>query len=192
MAGWEEVSGFPTLADAIDWARPRWQERPVPTRLHDRDLDGQLGLRYSHPFIRELDAHPGQFVETEITEDCYHPLLVRGDSPRDCRACLGAGVKTVRRVRYRYPMWRAFNRLLRDNAPRPHLPSPAQVVVTLAGNDWNAPGAARSLALPWEVAEALLLMSLRKLHHYFFEAPVVSSWVDKSDSQRSAEETTAA
>jgi hypothetical protein len=180
---------FASLSDAIDWAQPRWQERPVPQRLHDWDLDGEVGLRYSAAFVRELHAHPGMTVEADVTESCYHPTLYRGDSPRDCPACLGAGVKTVRRERYRYPMWRAFNRLLRDHATRPHLPGPAQCVVTLAGANWDGADTARRLALPWEVGEALLLLSLRKLHHYYAEAPLGRpSWVDKSQSQRDAEE----
>ena len=186
------MSGFASLADAIDWAQDRWHERPVPLRLHDRDVDGQLGLRYSWPFIRELDAHPGQCIEADVTEPCYHPTLYRGDSPRDCPACLGAGVKTVRRVRYRYPLWRAFNRLLRDNPTRPHLPGPARCVVSLAGSDWDGRDTTRRLGLTWDVGEALLLMSLRKLHHYYAEAPTGRpSWVDKSDSQRKAEEAAA-
>lgn len=187
------MRGFPSLVEAIEWARPRWQERPVPLRLHDHDLEGQVGLRYSAAFSRELHAHPGMTVEHEMTEDCYHPTLYRGDSPRDCPACLGMGVKTVRRERYRYPMWRAFNRLLRDNSTSPSLPSPAQCVVTLAGAGWDASEATRRLHLSWDSGEALLLLSLRKLHHYFAEAPMGRpSWIDKSESQRNAEDVAAA
>lgn len=184
---------FTSLSEAIEWAEARWHERPAPIRLHARDIDGQLGLQYSRPFARLLSAHPNQTHEAEMTEPCYHPTIRAGQSIRECPACSGMGVKTALREVWDYPMWRACERLAKDRATRPHLPTPGLLVERLAEHRWRPMAAAYNLGLPWDLAEPLFLMALRKLRGYYTDAPIPRrSWVDLSESQQNAEGATAA
>lgn len=179
-----------TLPDAIKWTRDRWdQQRPVPIRLHEHAIDGQLGPRFTGAFRAALDGRADATDDTVRTESCYHPLLARGMSPRDCPECIGAGIKDVRVDRYRYPMSHALLRLSKTLRQRRH-PHPVTIVLTLADHGWDARATARSMDMHWDLAEAILLRSLRQLHSRYEEGPV--KWTHKSESQQNAEVSTAA
>lgn len=82
--------------------------------------------------------------------------------------------------RYRYPMWRALSRLARI----PDEPSPAIIVTTLFARGWDVERLA--------VEERVVLRCLRQLHRCYEETPIPRvSWVDRSESQRMAEEAAA-
>ena len=183
-----------TLTDAIEWARDRWaNQRAVPTRLHTREEEG-IGLGFTPAFRTALDGKPDTVIDQTRTVDCHHPLLPRGHAERDCPECNGHRVKEVRSDLYAYPMTLALHRLRNGLASRRH-PHPYGLVIVLASHGWLPRQAARALELPWERAEPLFLMALRRLHSHYAEGPVrtsrstverVTSWVDLSDSQRAA------
>lgn len=184
---------FTELPEAIAWARDRWSnQRAVPTRLHTREEEG-IGLGFTPAFRTALDGKPDAVVTASRTVSCYHPLLAAGLSPRDCPECIGSGVKEARSDLYAYPMTLALHRLRRGLASRRH-PHPYGLVIVLAAHGWRAPEAARALAMPWDRAEALFLMALRRLHNYYSEGPVDTrtyasrtvGWLEMSDSQRAA------
>lgn len=187
---------FDTLSEAIDWASRHWaNQRPLPLRLHEaHTTEGELGApRFTHSFAGALDGSPSAVASMTLTVSCYHPTLARGQAVRDCRECDGSGVKDIRQDRYLYPMSRALARLAVAQPSRKH-PHPLILVLSLAGHNWDARLLARGFGLPWEMAEALLLMALRKLHGRYEDGPVDTrtygssvSWVDKSDAQRMAE-----
>ena len=180
-----------TLADAIDWARSRWDNQRTPSlKLHKWETEG-VGLYYSPPFAHALDAPIHASAEITTTVNCYHPLLFRGQSPLDCPECQGHGIKDVRVHRYLYPMSVALNRLHNGLRP-PRQPHPYQLVIHLAAHNWQPRAAAETTGMPWDRAEPLFLMSLRRLHAYYSEGPMrtttsAPTWIDKSDSQRAAE-----
>lgn len=167
----DDTRGFPSLNDAIEWVAPRWQERPVPIRLHDRGIDGVLGLVYSSSFLRALSAGCNDKETVELTERCYHPLLAIGVNLRECEDCDGTGWKHAIRERFRYPMWRAFQRLLSARNDMPRHPHPAERVMALADANWDGPLAARRLERHWYIAEPLFLTALRQLKGRYEEAP---------------------
>ena len=184
-----------TLSDAIDWVRDRWaNQRAVPTRLHTREEEG-VGLGFTPAFRAALDGKPDTVIASTRTESCYHPLLSRGMSPRDCPECRGAGVKEVRSDLYAHPMTLALHRLRLGLASRRH-PHPYGLVIVLASHGWDARQAARALAIHWDRAEPLFLMALRRLHGHYAEGPVDTrsrtyasrtvSWLEMSDSNRAA------
>ena len=178
-----------TLHDALRWAAERWDEqRPAPVRLHRaHSTEGALGApMYTHAFAAALDGRPNAVTDATRTVPCYHPLLAAGLSPRDCPECTGYGVKDVRVERYRYPMTLALSRLTKTLRQRRH-PHPVRIVTALADHAWDAKATARSFDLPWDLAEALFLDALRKLHSRYEEAPVSKGgWVSLSDAQRNA------
>jgi hypothetical protein len=143
---------------------------------------------------------------TTVTEPCYHVTLRIGESVFDCGVlrddegkpiladwgCHGTGYKQATRARYRWPMLRAFAKLLNARNDMPNHPHPAALVVTLAGANWDVALATTRINRPAEVAEALFLRAIRQLHGRYEEGPIGRvSWVDKSDSQRTAEEAVA-
>ena len=181
-----------TLSDAIDWARDRWaNQRAVPTRLHTREEEG-VGLGFTPAFRAALDGKPNTVIASTRTQSCYHPLALNRPA-RDCPECLGAGVKEVRSDLYAYPMTRALIKLRNGLASRRH-PHPYGLVIVLASHGWLPQQAARALDIPWDRAEALFLMALRRLHNFYSEGPVDTrtyaprtvGWLEMSDSQRAA------
>jgi hypothetical protein len=211
-----DVRGFPSLAEAIAWLAPRWQERPVPLHLHGRGIDGTFhssrgeedpsvtvwtagssvegalgGPPFTPAFLRALSAGCDDRETVEMTEPCYHVGLRIGSDIREC-VCFGTNWKKAYRERYRYPMWRAFQRLLNARNDMPRHPHPAERVLALAGANWDGPAAALRLERDWYVAEPLFLTAIRMLHGRYEEAPVGRvGWVSKSESQRMAEEAVA-
>lgn len=180
-----------TLSEAIEWAQAHWHEqRPAPIRLHTRDNEG-LGPFFTPAFTAALDGSAEMVSSMPRTESCYHPTIAAGMSPRDCRECLGVGVKDVRSDRYMYPMSRALVRT-HNSLGSPRQPHPYHLILELVAHAWNPHHAAAALALNWDRAEALFLMALRRLHSHYSAGPVntrtsAPSWTDKSDSQRAAE-----
>ena len=202
------------LPEAIAWTQARWHlQREAPTRLHTRDMepthaapvkkgcrclncttvghkdDAALGSHAYHPgFAAALEGNVNTIRSESRTVACYHPL-----GP-DCRECLGTGVKEQRSDLYAFPMSLALRRLSAVPAQRKH-PHPYALVVILASHGWDARQAARSLNLPWDRAEALFLIALRKLAARYEEGPVDTrtstggsiTWIEKSESQQSAE-----
>ena len=184
-----------SLTEAIEWTRDRWdQQRPVPLRLHEaHTTEGALGApRFTGAFRAALDGRADAVDDSIRTETCYHPLLSRGMSPRDCPECYGVNVKDVRVDRYRYPMSLALARLSKVLRQRRH-PHPVTVVQALAEHGWDAHAVARSFDMHWDLAEPLLLRALRQLHARYQEGPIGKvGWVSKSEAQQNAEVWTAA
>lgn len=179
-----------TLSEAITWTRDRWQnQRPVPTRLHKRETEG-VGLFYSPAFASALDGSVHAVASMTLTVSCYHPLLNRGQSIRDCPECIGTGVKEARQDRYLYPMSRALAKLSVVKPERKH-PHPYYLVSSLATHGWKPMTTAAALGIPWDLAEPLLLMALRKLHARYEDRPVetrtsAAPWTSLSESQQRA------
>ena len=204
---------LPTLELAIEWANARWaNQRTVPIRLHKREEEGvglmhdrkgctclactdgpsESGLgshAFSNAFASALDGRPDTTISQDRTVDCWHPLLPKGRPDRDCPECIGTRVKKVRSDLFAFPMSLALNRLRNDIASRRQL-HPYILVLALASHGWQPKQAARSLDMPWDRAEPLFLLALRKLHSRYEEGPVKttvsSSWLALSDSQRNA------
>ena len=205
-----------SLDEAIEWAQSRWaNQRTVPSVLHEsHTTEGALGApRFTGAFAAALDGRPDTVIASNRTETCYHPLLPLRRPERDCPECIGTKVKEVRSDLYAFPMTLALHRLRNGLASRRH-PHPYGLVVVLAAHGWMPRQAARALDLPWDRAEALFLMALRKLHSHYAEGPVKTSrstvgevryegpnvtqytsnsrtvflgkWTDLSDSQRAA------
>jgi hypothetical protein len=181
-----------TLAEAIEWARDHWAEqRPVPTRLHTRETEG-VGLFYAHPFQAALDGSPDAVTSMPQTQPCYHPTLMARMSPRDCPECLGLGVKETRVDRFVYPMSRALTRLHNSLGPS-RQPHPYHLLILLAGSGWNPRMVAADTGIGWDRMEALLLMSIRRLHAFYAAGPISMrtsaspTWIEKSESQQAAE-----
>lgn len=189
-----------TLSDAIDWARDRWaQQRTVPTRLHTREEEG-VGLGFTPAFRVALDGKPNHKTLIETSETCGHWQRRLPDLCPDCaiydkdgRAIAESGLYKKRTYRYTYPMSLALHKLRLGLASRRH-PHPYGLVIVLAAHGWLPQQAARALEMPWDRAEALFLMALRRLHNYYSEGPVDTrtyasrtvGWLEMSDSQRAA------
>ena len=209
-----------TLDEAILWARDRWaNQRAVPSRLHSGDVephslttdaegctclsctrspdeDGTGALAFTTSFASAIEGKHHATTDAPRTVPCYHPTLRIGARVMDCPECGGLGVKDSRTTVYMYPMTLALNRLSTAvyNRRQPH---PYGLIVVLAAHGWRAKEAAAILAIPWDRAEALFLMGLRKLHDKYREGPIAArptttyasgsgSWVDLSESQRAA------
>lgn len=187
-----------SFGDAITWVREHWSARELPLVLHERTTDhqGDLGSpRYSAAFLGYLMARPTDTTTAPRSETCYHPRLARDKRGeivtllRDCPDCAGATVREVMRERWRWPMWLALEGLRKVPAMRPHQPSPYDCVLVLAMVDWDGSAAMRLLGLPgWDMAEALFIIALRKLHSRYSDGPLPrTSWTAKSESQQMAE-----
>jgi len=180
-----------SLPEAISWLKDHWAEqRAAPTRLHTHANEG-LGPFYTPAFAAALDGSAEAYVSTIGPTDCYHPLIRAGQSPLKCPECNGMGVKDHRTDRYLYPMSRALTRLHNQLGPG-RQPHHYVLVLLLADHRFDARGAAASVDLNWDRAEALFLMAIRRLHAQYAAGPAPTrtsgpSWIDKSDSQRSAE-----
>lgn len=182
-----------SLSEAIDWTRSRWDnQRCAPVRLHEaHTTEGELGApRFSHGMAAALDGSPSAVASITGTQPCYHPLLNRGDSPRNCAECIGTGVKEYRSDRYLFPMSRALSRLANSLGPT-RQPHPYRLVIELASHGWDPRNTASSTGIPWDRAEPLFLQALRKLHGHYAEGPIASrtytaGWTTLSDSQRNA------
>lgn len=60
---------------AVNWLRTAWTTLPVaPAKLHTRDIDGQLGQRYSAAFAKVLTGLGGWRTIT-VQDICWHPTL---------------------------------------------------------------------------------------------------------------------
>jgi hypothetical protein len=150
---------FATLSEAIDWTREHWHaQRPVPIRIHSHETEG-IGLFYAPAFAAAMDGSPAASVTVTIpNQPCYHPTLVRGDSPFQCSECHGSGMKDHRTDRYLYPMSLALTRLATVPPVRRHL-HPYALVVALVSAGWDWRSAARSIDRSEDAAEALFLPS---------------------------------
>jgi hypothetical protein len=188
-----------TLPEAIAWAQSRWgNQRTVPVRLHEaHTTEGELGApRFSHAFAAALDGSANATTSVEQSTPCAHPGRGIGQLCPMCVIHDSEGkplVETnvyVRRVhRFSFPMTRALDRLANALRPaRDRMPHPYRTVMALAGHGWDPHAAVRSLDLGWDAGEAHLLRSLRQLHRWYEEAPVTTSYIDKSEAQRNAEE----
>lgn len=176
-----------TLPEAIAWLRQKWDGRPIPMRLHDRDTEGEGGLRFSGAFLAFLRARPFDAQTTEETDVCHHPQLT-GDYIRACPDCWGIGTREYTRTRYRYPMWAALRCIENVPAIRPNHPSPYMCIALIVGSGWNARNAATVSGLSWDTAEGLFLMAIRRLHGRYRSGPVPQrSWLAKSENQQMAE-----
>ena len=66
----DDVESWPT---ALSWLRTAWTTLPVaPARLHTRDIDGELGQRYSPQFVRVLVGMSG-WRTVPVQDICRHP-----------------------------------------------------------------------------------------------------------------------
>jgi hypothetical protein len=185
---------FASLSEAVSWLEDHWAEqRPVPMRLHTHSNEG-LGPFYSGQFQAALSGNPEAVVTMTGPTACYHPLLGLGMRAIDCPECFGLGVKEHRTDRYLYPMSRALTHL-RNSLGSPRQPHPYALVILLALCQFDARRMHRMLDegdYSWNRTEAYTLMALRKLRGWYVAGPTPThtsapSWVDKSESQRTAE-----
>ena len=173
-----------TLASSIDEVRWRWNDREVPIRLHDAAFGEDGAPRLSAPFLRFLTASAFTVIETDETDVCFHPRLVRLDDPFACIDCGGMGVKTTRRERYAWPMWAALSRLAHEPPDREGLPPPAIIVLAVASSRWDWHRAAVRLRIAHlPDAEHIVARAFAKLRGRYQERPVPRvGWVSMSDS----------
>jgi hypothetical protein len=171
-----------TLDDAIDWLRERWDnQRTAPVRLTQNDTEGELGgLRYSGAFAATLTWTSRQSSSVTYTVICSHPMS-HGRTD-ECPECQGSGVTERNSERYPYPMSTALTELRRVVTRRGQRPA-LSVIYALAAASFRPRVAMQLLGCD----EAVLLGAIRQLFHHYQAGPVIStSWVDMSDSQRSA------
>lgn len=197
------VSELRDLHDALAWLERHWTGRIPPTRLHGRGVEPESALgspELADAFRRYLEQRPGDVITEAVSETCYHPRLPRNERMSACPDCDGLGVKEAHRIRYRDPMWRAVSRLATQQA-RPGQAGWAQIVVALVLSAYRPAVAARLIgsqvvagSVTWtrpDFYEPMFTLAIRKLHHAYAQAPIAMpkpTWVDKSDSQRAAEE----
>jgi hypothetical protein len=186
----DEVADYPS---ALSWLRSAWTTLPMPpAKLHTRDIDGQLGQRYSTPFARVLSGLGGK-REVTVQDICYHPPLARQEptkeSPYSCRDCLDSGLHTVIRDLYDNPMYVALAGLAKVVRPSDGTPAPIDFVMALVWSGWDIDRAARLVRIPIVspdhriTVKAHFLSAIRKLHSRYSTGPI-----GKSDSQRAAED----
>lgn len=180
---------------AVQWLRTAWTTLPVaPTKLHTRDIDGQLGQRYSAAFARILNGLGGKRT-VPVQDICFHPTLPRdrsGDltgSPFDCGDCQGTGLHVVERELYDHPMYVALASLSKVPRASDGTPAPIDYILCLASASWDLDRAARLVNIPIvsddhrETVRAMFLLSIRKLYGRFASGPV-----GRSESQARAED----
>lgn len=191
-----------TLDEAVVWARARWhQQRTAPLRLHQaHSTDGALGgPRFSATFIATLDSSPTAKERIIESITCGHPTRTHADlvAGRFCSVCslldehgrpfVETGMYDRAVERYRYPMTQALSRLKSALSP-PGLPRPAATVMALASYGWDVSATLDHLNF---ASPEHILRCLRQLHHWYQEAPLPRvSHIDKSESQRNAEQET--
>lgn len=174
---------------AVQWLRTAWTTLPLPpARLHTRDIDGQLGQRYSSAFARVLTGLGG-WRTIPVQDVCYHPTLPKDASPFDCGDCQGSGLHVVTRDVYDHPMYAALAGLAKVPRPSNGTPSPIDYVMALAWSSWDLERAAQLVGVPIVSADhevtvrAMFLLSIRKLYGRFASGPV-----GRSESQAKAED----
>ena len=186
------------IHSALSWLKAAWTTLPVPpVRLHDRDVEDQSQLgshRFSSPMWRILVGRPTDEYDASESVMCQHPQLRSGNA-FDCPDCQGSGYYEHRVRRYRSPMSAALHRLSKMPSPSDGTPAPMDYILALQSSDWNVWRAAMLLRLSpvsedhWRTIEAMFLLAIRRLHQRYSVGPVARvGWVDKSDSQRQAEE----
>jgi hypothetical protein len=178
---WDRSFSIDSLDAACRFVATVWHhdERVVPSRLHEhepqpRDLSGAPA--WTHTFARYVFASPDE-VETVVSTD--------------------RGVHDERHY-YRYPLWRSLKLLERrehdrwtKGVPRrPFHPTPASVLRAMAKADFQAELVrlrySDGTRVPADMAELFAIGAARKLRGVYTETYV--SWVDKSDSQKDAED----
>ncbi len=181
-------------ASAVSWLRTAWTTLPVPpARLHTRDIDGQLGQRYSAAFARVLTGLGG-WRSIPVQDVCYHPTLPRDrygemGSPFDCGDCQGTGLHIVQRDVFDHPMYAALSGLAKVPRPSNGTPAPIDYVMALAWSSWDLGRAATAVGVPIVSADhevtvrAMFLLSIRKLYGRYSTGPV-----GRSESQARADD----
>jgi hypothetical protein len=179
---WSRSFTIDSLAAACAYVETVWHddERVVPSRLHQRgpqprDLSGSP--RWAHAFAKFIFASPDETEEVLSGHDEY-------GEPRY-------------HEEYRYPLYRALSLLARrqhdrwtkDSTRRPFHPSVVSVLRAMAKADFR-PELVRlrysdGTRVPPDLAELFCVGAARKLRGCYVETYV--SWVDKSASQRAAE-----
>jgi hypothetical protein len=188
----DDVESWPS---ALSWLRTAWTTLPVaPARLHTRDIDGELGQRYSPQFVRILVGLSG-WRTVPVQDICRHPTLPRtrhGDievSSFECPDCQGSGLHLVDRDLYDHPMYVALRKLSKVVRSRHGTPAPIDMVMALAWCGWNLDRASGAIGLPIvspdhrQTVEAMFLLSVRNLHSRYSSGPPPA----KSQSQQDAE-----
>jgi len=177
---WDRSFSIDSLAAACRFVESVWaDERVPPVRLHGRgpqprDLSG--APRWSHGFSQYVFASPDETHRVTTTE---------------------RGVTDSTEF-YRYPFWRALSILARrehdrwtkDVPRRPFHPSPVAVLCAIAVADFDAARLTMRYSdmtpIPRDMLELFAIGAARKLRGVYQETFV--SWVDKSASQRAAED----
>lgn len=185
--------GLPTYADALEWLQEHWTPREVPAQINTHVNEG-WGLFFTLPMERHLDAKPSDLGNVTEARNCSHPRNTTGNV-WECPDCQGMEVYQSTATRYRFPMWRAMEKLSafdRANPPRPGLPGATACIYALVIHSFDGRKAARHVIAStergsWEVAEPLFLMAIRRLFGRYEEGPVQMGWVSKSEAQRNAE-----
>jgi hypothetical protein len=180
---------------AVSWLRTAWTTLPVPpAKLHTRDIDGQLGQRFSAPFAKVLSGLGG-WRSVTVQDVCNHPTVARDKygtiigSPFDCGDCQGTGLHLVQRDVHDHPMYVALSGLSKVVRPSDGTPAPIEFVMALAWSGWDLDRAARLVGVPIvsvdhrETVRAMFLMSIRRLHGRYSSGPV-----GKSQAQSNAED----
>ena len=191
----DDVADWPT---ALSWLRKAWHTLPVPpSRLHDRDIeDGSVlgSHRFSSPMWRILNGTAYDVQEVAETVQCGHHRL-EGDNVYECRDCHGEGWYENRVARYRSPMAAAMSSRAKMPRPSDGTPAPVDYIAALYHSGWQLDRASRMVGVPIVSAdhrrtvEAMFLLAVRRLRNKYSEGPLPRvGWVDRSESQRNAED----
>lgn len=177
---------FADLGEAVLWLRENWSERDVPTRLHQRDFEGPAPF-FTPAFARYLDATPDDKALITTERECRHLRLTEVNrSPFDCPDCAGSGMFETQATAYRYPCWRAMDRLGafdRSHKPKGNAYSMTEVILTLVINGFST---ADLVTLGH--SEATQLLAIRRLHDRYERAPIKVAYTQKSESQQNADD----
>jgi hypothetical protein len=188
----DDVASWPA---SQSWLRTAWTTLPVPPmKLHTREIDGQLGQKFSGPFARILNGLAGWHT-VAVQDVCRHPSLPRtrqGDievSSFDCPDCQGTGLHVVDRNLFDHPMYVALSSLSKVVRSSSGTPAPIDLVLALAWCGWDIDRASVAVGMPIVskdhrvTVEAQFTIAIRALHSRYSSGPVA-----KSASQRTAED----
>ena len=180
--------------DAIAWLREHVDGLMVaPVRLHDRDIGESGGPRLSAAFMAVLVGDPYVTMTSSEVRACPQPHPY-GAAP--CFMCSNQLTYTVHRDVYRHPLAAALADLKRVPATSHDWPTPYRMVVTLLREGLDLDRAAAAIEHPIlgpdhrRTVEAAFLLAVRKLVGKWASGPIARApkWVDRSDSQRAAED----
>lgn len=186
-----------SFSEGRAWLQEHLDELEAPPlRLHAAtvgDQDATGAPRFTPEFWALLTSSPFRTRWAQETVVCPMPHPVRG---KPCEMCANQLSWTSNREVYAHPLAAALERLSRVPANAPTNPTPFVMTVALldCGLDLD-----RAHFRLWgrliesedrrKTVEALFLMAIRALQSRWSSGPIPKpSWIDRSESQRAAEE----